>query len=153
MIPTLRRAFVLLVAITAAVRPGLSEGAKPEAVTFVFNGTDYFDRWSENGQHEFTPAKQEDLDHWSDMITVNEYPDAGDGDALAMKANAVLENYKNHEAKILKTSSVPRTADHPAEHLIAAMFQGIFLRLFASNLRRQGRGRDERVVARKWRRD
>ena len=42
--------------------------------------------------------------------------------ALAATANAVLENYKKHEAKVLKTNSVPRKGDRPAEHLIAVVF-------------------------------
>ncbi|HEX8077394.1 MAG TPA: hypothetical protein VF511_06230, partial [Chthoniobacterales bacterium] len=65
---------------------------------------------------------QEDLQKWSDMVTINLYPDAHDGDGLAAKANAVLQNYKNAGAKILRTDSVPRTAERPAEHLIAAVF-------------------------------
>jgi hypothetical protein len=89
---------------------------------FVFNDVDYFHRWSKGDQHEFTPEKQEDLERWSDMITVNGYPDVGDGERLATTANAVLENYKGHQAKVLKTRSVPRTADRPAEHLIAVTF-------------------------------
>jgi hypothetical protein len=56
------------------------------------------------------------------MMTVNAYPDVDDGDGLAATANAVLENYKKHDAKVLKTDSVPRTADRPAEHLIAVVF-------------------------------
>jgi len=32
------------------------------------------------------------------------------------------KNYKSHQARVLKTSSVPRTADRPAEHLIAVVF-------------------------------
>lgn len=75
-----------------------------------------------NTQHEFTPKGQEDLEKWADMITVNVYPDVRDGDALAAAANGVLENYKNHGAKVLKTSSVPRTSDRPAEHFIAVVF-------------------------------
>jgi len=89
---------------------------------FVFQDVPYFHRWSQNEQHEFTPVKQEDLEKWSDMITLNGYPDAHDGDALATKANAVLENYKSHQATVLKTNSVPRTAEQPAEHLIAVLF-------------------------------
>jgi hypothetical protein len=89
---------------------------------FVFRDVGYFHRWSKGDQHEFTPEKQEDLNRWSDMITVNGYPDVGDGERLAATANAVLENYKSHQAKVLKTSSVPRTAERPAEHLIAVMF-------------------------------
>jgi len=96
-------------------------GSQPKRA-FVFMNVGYFHRWSQNGQHEFTPEKQEDLDKWSDMITVNAYPDVGDGERLAGAANVVLENYKNHQAKVLKTRSVPRTADRPAEHLIAVAF-------------------------------
>jgi hypothetical protein len=94
----------------------------PTKPAFVFRDVDYFHRWSKNDQHEFTPERQEDLNKWSDMITVNAYPDVDDGERLAAKANAVLENYKSHQARVLKTSSVPRTADRPAEHLIAAVF-------------------------------
>jgi hypothetical protein len=89
---------------------------------FVFRDVSYFHRWSKNDQHEFTPEKQEDLNKWSDMITMNVYSDALDGEDLAAKANAVLENYKSHQAKVLKTNSVPRTVERPAEHLIAAVF-------------------------------
>jgi hypothetical protein len=93
--------------------------AKP---AFVFGGVGYLPRWSMNNQHEFTPEGQEDFEKWSDMITMNVYPDAHDGDALAAKANAVLENYKNHHGKVLKTNSLPRTSDRPAEHFIAVVF-------------------------------
>jgi hypothetical protein len=96
--------------------------AAPSKSAFTFRDIAYFHRWSQNDQHEFTPAKQEDLDHWTDMLTVNGYPDVHDGESLAARANAVLENYKNHQAKVLKTDSVPRTADRPAEHLIAVVF-------------------------------
>ena len=50
------------------------------------------------------------------MITVNGYPDVADGEQLAATANAVLENYKKHQGKVLKTRSVPHTAKRPAEH-------------------------------------
>ena len=93
--------------------------AKP---AFTFGGIGYLHRWSMNDQHEFTPEGQEDLEKWSDMITVNVYPNAHDGDALAAKANAVLENYKTHKGIVLRTNSVPRTPDRPAEHLIAVVF-------------------------------
>ncbi len=89
---------------------------------FVFQGVSYFHRWSKNEQHEFTPEKQEDLNKWSDMITLNGYPDVNDGESLAAKANAVLENYQKHQARVLTTNSVPRTAERPAEHLIAVLF-------------------------------
>ena len=47
------------------------------------------------------------------MITMNVYPDAHDGDALAAKVNAVLENYKSHHGMVLRTNLLP------PNHLIA----------------------------------
>ena len=89
---------------------------------FVFGGVGYFHRWTQKDQHEFTPTGQDNLQKWSDMITINLYPSAHDGDALAVKANAVLENYKSHGGRVLRTDSIPRTPDRPAEHFIAVVF-------------------------------
>ncbi|HVF70283.1 MAG TPA: hypothetical protein VM940_01630 [Chthoniobacterales bacterium] len=101
----------------------LDAAAAPnEKRAFVLRSVDYFHRWSQNDQHEFTPAGQEDLEKWADMVTINVYPDVHDGDALAVTANAVLANYKNAQAKVLKTDSRPRTSDRPAEHFIAVVF-------------------------------
>jgi hypothetical protein len=96
--------------------------AKDEPSAFSFQQVDYFHRWSGANQHEFTPAKQEDLDHWTDMITINAYPGVDDGEKMAGTANAVLGNYQSHGGKILKTSSVPATEKRPAEHFIAVLF-------------------------------
>lgn len=121
--PIIARRFFELALGAAALGLGASHAASPAAEPdFVFKNVGYFHRWSQNEQHEFTPEKQEDLKKWSDMMTVNGYPDVEDGDALAATANAVLENYKKHEAKVLKTNSVPRTANRPAEHFIAVVF-------------------------------
>ena len=108
--------FVLILSAASTLKPADDRAA------FKFQNVDYFHRWSGGTQHEFTPAKQEDLEHWANMITINDYPDVHDGDGLATTANAVLGNYKSSDGKILKTNSVPRTADRPAEHFIAVMF-------------------------------
>lgn len=117
------RIFVALAVAWSGARAEEGRAAGPAAKqAFVFRNVGYFHRWSKNEQHEFTPEKQEDLDKWSDMITVNGYPNVREGEGLAAMANAVLENYKKHQAKVLKTHSVPRTADRPAEHFIAVVF-------------------------------
>jgi hypothetical protein len=90
--------------------------------SFTFREVGYFHRWSKDNQHEFTPDQQKDLTKWADMVTLNAYPDVSSDDELAAKANAVLENYKKHQAIVLKTASVPRTRERPAEHLIAVAF-------------------------------
>jgi len=103
---------------TAATGKAATEGK----AAFALGSAAYFHRWSGNEQHEFTPTGQDDLQKWTDMITVNVYPGAHDGDALAVKANAVLENYKSHGARVLRTDSLPRTPDRPAGHFIAVVF-------------------------------
>ena len=117
------RTLISLAVVCGAIYPGeahpASSTSKPE---FVFRDVGYFHRWSKNDQHEFTPEKQEDLDKWSDMITINAYPKVEDGEGLAVAANAVLENYNSHQGEVLKTRSVPRTTDRPAEHLIVVRF-------------------------------
>lgn len=118
----LTRRFLRLALGVAGLGLVASHAAAAAEPAFVFRGVGYFHRWSQKEQHEFTPKKQEDLKKWSDMMTVNGYPNVDDGDSLAATANAVLENYKKHQAKVLKTNSVPRTASRPAEHFIAVVF-------------------------------
>lgn len=114
----LRRIFVLILLVGAAT----TLTSKDDRSAFAFQKVDYFHRWSQDTQHEFTPAKQEDLDRWTDMITINVYPGVDDAEKMAGTANAVLGNYRSHQGKILKTSSVPATDEQPAEHFIAVRF-------------------------------
>jgi hypothetical protein len=109
-------AFVLIIGSAALI----SRASEPK--DFTFQDVTYVHRWSKANTHEFTPEEQDNLDEFEDMITVNGYPNVKDGDGLAAAANGVLENYKNAQAKILKTDSVPRTPQHEAEHFIAAVF-------------------------------
>jgi hypothetical protein len=110
------------VALLAFGVTGTGVTGKEETSAFVFQGVEYFHRWSQADQHEFTPAKQEDLDHWSDMITIDGYPGVNEEEKLAEAANAVLGNYQSHGARVLRTDSVPRTEERPAEHFISALF-------------------------------
>ena len=96
-----------------------AQQAKPD---FEFLGKGYFHRFTKDGLTEFTPKGQENLEKWTDMVTVNSYKDAQDGEALARVANAVLDTYQDHGAKIVRTDSVPRKGDKLAEHLIVVMF-------------------------------
>jgi hypothetical protein len=114
-----RRALILLAIASSATLTTAEEDSAP---AFSFQDVKYFHRWSNEDQHEFTPAKQEDLDHWTDMITINGYPGVDDSEKMAGAANAVLGNYRHHQAKVLKTSSVPETDEKPAEHFIAVLF-------------------------------
>jgi hypothetical protein len=123
---TLQIAFACLAVFFAhnAVSGFLPQGAdkkeKPEA--FSLAGVKYFHRFTKDDQHEYTPDGQENLNAWTDMVTIHSYRKAKDGEALAATANAVLENYKANKALVVKTDSVPRSKDKPAEHLIVVIF-------------------------------
>ncbi|HZE13835.1 MAG TPA: hypothetical protein VE086_08760 [Chthoniobacterales bacterium] len=114
-----KRGLVLLLAVSGATLIAAEDESAP---AFSFQGTKYFHRWSNENQHEFTPAKQEDLDHWTDMITTHAYPGVDDGEKLAGAANEVLGNYRSNQGKVLRTNSVPATDENPAEHFIAVLF-------------------------------
>ena len=92
------------------------------AAAFTFADVNYFHRFTKDDLHEYTPDGQVDLNRWTDMVTINYYRKVKEGDALAATANAVLETYKANKAVVIKTDSVPRTKDKPAEHLIVVTF-------------------------------
>jgi hypothetical protein len=102
--------------------PQRRAAAGQQRAAFAFAGAPYFHRYTTGDQHEYTPAGQEDLGAWTDMITAIYYRTAKDGDALAATANAVLENYKANKGIVVKTHSVPPTPTRPAEHLIVVLF-------------------------------
>jgi hypothetical protein len=114
-----KRGLILLLALSGAAAV-ISAADKKAA--FEFQDEEYFHRWSQGEQHEFTPAQQEDLEHWTDMVTINGYPAVTEGEKLAGVAKMVLENYRTHGGKILKTKSLPATDKQPAEHFIAVLF-------------------------------
>lgn len=109
--------------------------ANAAPISLDFDGQTYLLRWSSQHQHEFTPSGQDDLNRWSDMVTINIYPGVSDGEGLADVANGVLANYRRNGATVLRTASLARTADRPAEHLIVALFptrafiEAVFARL------------------------
>ena len=111
-----------LLAATATLGAGdISKQAAPApAQAFMFGGLLYTHRWSQNGQNEFTPPNDADLARWRDMVTINVHDNVRDGDDLAALANGVLGNYRKF-GKIVRTDSKPRTAQHPAEHLVVAV--------------------------------
>jgi hypothetical protein len=113
---------VMAGALSGAIAGPAAAGPPAMPLTLTFAGQTYLLRWSSDHQHEFTPAGQEDLNRWTDMVSINTYPGVSDGDGLADVANRALGNYRRHGATVLRTASVPRTADRPAEHLVVALF-------------------------------
>lgn len=114
------RSLLVIAATTFLLQASPPQARPPASATLTFNGTTFHLRWSKDGQSEFTPAGQEDLQRWSEMVTVWRYPAIRDGEALAGQANRTLGAYKGANGKVLRTNSTPRTAAKPAEHFIAA---------------------------------
>jgi hypothetical protein len=117
--------FLLGIAVVCGVSDECySQELKQERKEAAFSlaGVEYFHRFTKGGQHEYTPAGQEDLKAWKDMVTIHDYAQVKDGEALAAAANAVLENYKAAQALVVRTDSVPKTTDKEAEHLIVVVF-------------------------------
>lgn len=115
---------VALIVMTFGVNVLFSQDLdkKKKTAAFTLAGVEYFHRFSNDNLHEYTPAGQDDLMAWKDMVTINIYPQAKDEAALAQTAEAVLNIYKENRAQILTKDYVPRLKDKPAEHLIVAGF-------------------------------
>jgi hypothetical protein len=114
-------ASISLVVLAAGGRVSAGLTSPGKTPTVAFRGVEYTFRWSGGTQYEFTPAGQEKLDAWTDMLTLNLYPTATTGEALAGVANSVLGRYQGTGGKIVRTNSVPATPQVPAEHFIAAV--------------------------------
>ena len=129
---------VCLVAGASVVGAGERSAA---ALSLSFNGEEFVHRWSQKGQHEFTPKGDEDLKAFTAMMTINVFDGVKDGEALAQIANGVLGNYQKN-GHIMRTLSKPRTANSEAEHFIAAILQAPNVRevAFARVLMFEGRG-------------
>jgi hypothetical protein len=115
---------LLLLTGIALHGPGVAsyaQAGKQEAPAFTFGDVRYFHRFTQGDQQEYTPAQQEDLKAWKDMVTVQYYRKAKDGEALSTTANAVLANYKAARGVVVRTDSVARTKDREAEHLIVVV--------------------------------
>ncbi|MCP1621456.1 hypothetical protein [Pseudomonas nitroreducens] len=125
------RRLILLLALIAPLA-----WAAEQAKDFTFAGTDYFHRWSREDQHEFTPQGQADLAKWQDMLTLHRYTTAKDAEQMAAVANAVLDNYKQQGAMILKVDARPTQGSQPAVYFIAAVFpQPTFIEAVFSRLK------------------
>jgi hypothetical protein len=124
----LMRSHVLLFCLGTALLHSLggaclsADSHQKEKAAIAFGNVKYLHRFTQNDQHEYTPAGQEDLEAWKDMVTIHYYRHAKDGDALAAIANGTLGNYKAAKGVVIRTDSVPRTNAKAAEHLIVVLF-------------------------------
>jgi hypothetical protein len=122
MTPLLKSAFLAAILAFPNLPTFAASEPKAEIASLMLGGVKYLQRWTKDDQREFTPHGQEDLQRWTDMVTINRYRDVKDGDGLAATANAVLGTYKANGAIVVRTDSVPRTNERPAEYLMVVLF-------------------------------
>jgi hypothetical protein len=97
-----------------------------------FRGIEYFPRSSDANQYQFTPAGQENLNTFRDMLTVVLDPRAQDAAGLTQYANQLVATYKQNKGVIVRTVAVPATAQKPGEYFVAAMLPGPNVMEFAA---------------------
>ena len=137
---------LVAIAMAALMQPamakkpvGTESAIQPSSeLALTFNGTRYAHRWSKGTQHEFTPAGQEDLSTWQDMITLVPRQDVSDSTTLSALAEALFRQYQG-AGKIIKSESTAPTKDRPAEYLLVALlpgkgfFETVFVRIALAN--------------------
>lgn len=101
---------------------GQDTSKKEKAAAFTFADTNYFYRWRNEDSREYTPAGQDDLKAWKDMVTVVYYRNAKDDKSLEKVANTTKGLYQASNGLIVRAVGNPKTAEKPAEYLIVVMF-------------------------------
>jgi hypothetical protein len=133
----MKRRFMLFAFALAMTAAALAAAATPHGPTgltaatadlrssttakVTFRGTEYLLRSSQGNVSDFTPAGQEDLSAFTDMLELNSYPSAHDQEALATITSRVQAIAQGAKATILRTISVPASGQQPGEHFFAAV--------------------------------
>jgi len=127
-----------MLALLAVAVVTLVEGS--QSIGIQFQSVDYQHRWSQGGQHEFTPEGQADLTAWTDMLTINLHEQATTPEELAVVASRILDLYGTY-GRVLRTDAVPPTDDAgAAEYFVAAVLAdpGFLEAVFARMMLRDG---------------
>ena len=102
----------------AAAMPDLQP---PATAKVTFRGTDYLLRPSQGNTYDFTPAGQEDLSTFTDMLELNLYSAAHDQEALATITSRVRAIAQGAKATILPTNAASASGQQPGDHFFAAV--------------------------------
>lgn len=99
-----------------------ASAARRGGAGFTWGGTRWVHRWSRDGQHEFTPLDQPDLDRWTRMVTVDVHPQVTDGEGLAGVVAAVTARYRA-AGRVVRSARTPGAGGAPAEHFVSAVLE------------------------------
>ncbi len=105
-------------AAAMAVTPGPQS---PAMAKVTFRGTEYLLRSSQGNTYDFTPAEQEDLSTFTDMLELNLYSGAHDQEALTTITGRVRAIAQGAKATILPTNAASTSGQQPGDHFFAAV--------------------------------
>ncbi|MFT3792570.1 MAG: hypothetical protein QM741_16235 [Rudaea sp.] len=108
--------FAIFVALALASTSAVADSPAP---TVTFRGTTYRLSRTSGNEYDFTPAEQTPPS--ADVLTLLVLSRIKDGEALADLANRTLSKLKDTKATIVRTNSVPASAQKPAEHFMAVV--------------------------------
>lgn len=110
-----------------------------ERPAFEFAKVMYFHRHSEGILHEYTPAGQDDLDAWTDMVSIIQYRTVKDAETLRIAASALRDKYQASRGTMIKSAMIPATKEQAEEYLIVTalgdpqFIEAVFARLRIQN--------------------
>jgi hypothetical protein len=111
--------FAVALAATVGALPAAAAtpGHSPAASGLTFRGTEYLLRSSQGNTSDFTPAGQEDLSTFTDMLELNLYPAAHDQEALATITSRTQAIAQGAKATMVRTATP--AGQQPGEHFFA----------------------------------
>lgn len=101
-------------AVISPQKAGSTELVNENAKAVIFEGIKYHLRTHQDGKYVFTPSGQENLERWTDRITLTYDAKVTDGKSLAEKAIAWWQTNRSAAAHVLDINYVPRLDQMPA---------------------------------------
>jgi len=89
---------------------------------FTFKKVEYFLRHSKDVLQEYTPAGQEDLGEWTDMVSIITYRGVTDAATLGRAAEELRSRYQSAGGMMIKSVMLNPKPNRPAEYLIVVAF-------------------------------
>lgn len=110
--------FTLCTGHQATASPG--KGKIQLDMFFNFNGEVWSHRWSGEGQHEFLPGGETDLQTWRQMVTLLVFDDVDTDEALERVASHTLSFYSS-SGTLVRAEVFQRSETSDPEYLLVAV--------------------------------
>lgn len=109
---TIAFALLALACASAAAQPAILQ----------IGGTPYHHRYSEGALHEYTPAGQDDLDRYSDLVTLLPSPEGMTSTDLERFTAGMVDVHRSRGGDVLSRACEAAAATHAAQCTVMVMF-------------------------------